>query len=107
MVDGGTGSGFEAGQRVPSCQPDLPGRRDRRASDGERSAREALCRALAFIVDSRNPAAAGRRAVALGWMLGVLPDVGSQEALAVRLGVTPARVSKLIGDIRKTFMSTP
>lgn len=106
MLDGGTVSGFEAGRRVAVCRPDLAGRRDRRPSDGERSAREALCRALAYIVDSRNPAAAGRRATALGWMLGVLPDIGSQEALAARLGVTPARASKLISEVRNHFTGT-
>jgi hypothetical protein len=84
---------------VPFSDPfdDEPGARPMRAEIEMAAARETAAAIIGFIVPPRrDPTTAGRRALALAYVLGALPGVATQKELARVLRCSEPVVSSLI-----------
>jgi hypothetical protein len=70
-------------------------------SDAPPSADAAHALLHLLIGGGRDCRAIGRRALAIAWATGALPEIRTQADLARRLGVTPARASQLVADLTR------
>lgn len=70
------------------------------------AAREATAVVLAFTTASRRPDTAGRRVLALAWVLGKLPGVKRQKDLAKLLGCSAPFTNRLISSARSALRSS-
>jgi hypothetical protein len=91
--------GWENGQQVPSEGFEYPSETDHHAA-ALTAAREAVAGLLSFAVESRNPTTAGRKMIALAWLVGALPGVQTQRDLARTLNCSAPAVCKLTSQAR-------
>ena len=107
----GDSIGFEGdGQRVPITwpeDPDAPEALDHPDLPDECDVRRARQQTIARLIqwltsDSRPAKSVGQRCIVVGYLL---KPIGTQRDLARRLGVTEARASQLIKEVRADLSS--
>ncbi len=102
----GDSIGFEGdGQRVPITWPEDPDHPDLPDEfDIRRARQETIVRLLQWLTsDNRRSKAVGQRAIVAAWLI---QPIGTQRDLACRLGLTEARVSQLVGEVRRDLSFT-
>jgi hypothetical protein len=100
------GTAFEAGRVVPTNEFDDPfGEVDARAA-AIAATKEAFAVVLEFTTASTRPDTAGRRILALAWVLGKLPEVKRQKDLAKLLGCSAPFANRLIFEAQSALRSS-
>lgn len=100
------GTAFEAGRPVPTNEFDDPfGEVDARAA-AMAAAQEAFAVVLEFATASTRRDTAGRRILALAWVLGKLPAVKRQKDLARLLGCSAPFANRLISEAQTALRSS-
>jgi len=71
------------------------------------AAREATARVIDLATESRRPECAGRRVLAMAWVLGAMPVTRTQLDLARLLGCSEPHTSRLIFMARLSLRNPP
>jgi len=95
----------EAHQRIAVVWPeDLDELEGPDELDIRRARQETIVRLLQWLTsDNRRAKGVGQKAIVAAWLI---QPIGTQRDLACRLGLTEARVSQLVGEVRRDLSFT-
>ena len=104
ICEGDTIGFDEAHQRVAVVWPDRDELEGPDELDIRRARQETIVRLLQWLTsDNRRAKGVGQKAIVAAWLI---QPIGTQRDLACRLGLTEARVSQLVGEVRRDLSFT-
>ncbi len=104
LEENGTIGFDEQHQRIAVCWPNHDELDGPDELDIRRARQETIVRLLQWLTsDNRRAKGVGQKAIVAAWLI---QPIGTQRDLACRLGLTEARVSQLVGEVRRDLSFT-